>query len=129
GGNTFAWSGPGTFVNQTQISTAFTADSTGMFTLYVTDQCGTSEFYSQLIIGDYCELFIPNILTPNGDGINDILEIINIERFGNHVTLLNRWGQVIFESDNYDNKWAPPTNLSDGTYFYYITLDDGREYS
>ena len=129
GGYDFQWSGPATFLNQGQATTNFTGDSTGIYTLVVTDQCGTFATFDKFIVGEFCELFIPNILTPNGDGLNDILVIENIERFGNHLEISNRWGQLMFEADDYDNTWEPPSNISEGTYFYYILLEDGREYT
>ncbi|TNE75522.1 MAG: gliding motility-associated C-terminal domain-containing protein, partial [Bacteroidetes bacterium] len=47
------------------------------------------------------------------------------------VQISNRWGQVVFETTNYNNEWDGTSNgqqLPDGTYFYVISCDDDRLY-
>jgi len=55
-----------------------------------------------------CQLIIPTAFTPNGDGTNDVWEIIGLdEQFPeSKVTVFNRWGESIYESTqgNYTNK-------------------------
>ncbi|MFT6205735.1 MAG: gliding motility-associated-like protein [Spirosomataceae bacterium] len=60
---------------------------------------------------------IPNIITPNGDGKNDVL---NIGIVNTTIRILNRWGKLLFYSDNYKNDWG--ANVKSGTYFYEIIL-------
>jgi gliding motility-associated-like protein len=66
----------------------------------------------------------PNYITPNGDGFNDFLEFINLDRFSqNKLTIFNRWGQIIWEEDNYNNKWDGTINgkdVPDGAYYYVL---------
>ena len=51
-------------------------------------------------------LFIPNVITPNGDGYNDTWFIQNIGLFpSNSVIILNRWGDQVFVANNYQNNW------------------------
>lgn len=77
-----------------------------------------------------CEvaLQMPNIFTPNGDGINDFFEpmkIIGIEDATIHV--YNRWGQKLFESQTASNGWSGKTrglDCSVGTYFYVVNYSD-----
>lgn len=65
---------------------------------------------------------IPNIITPNGDGFNDYFLIENIEKFPNNsITILNRWGNTVFNTINYTNNFDG-ANLADGTYFYIIKI-------
>lgn len=70
---------------------------------------------------------LPNIITPNGDGINDYLEF-NFDNFGTciHLTIYNRWGSVIYDNPNYKNLWNGRNlngeDVSDGTYFYTVDL-------
>lgn len=73
-------------------------------------------------------LFIPNVLTPNGDGYNDTWFIKNVELFPrNSVKIINRWGDVVYQNRNYRNNWdgnyggAP---LPAGTYYYILDLGD-----
>jgi gliding motility-associated-like protein len=74
------------------------------------------------------------VITPNGDGINDILNIKYIEHFQNNtVTIINSYGEIIFQKDHYDNvnvfwdgrnKNGQP--VPDGTY-YFVVQADGRD--
>lgn len=71
------------------------------------------------------ELFIPNVFTPNGDGVNDRFEIRGIEAFDHvSITIYNRWGNSIYEHANYDNSWNG-TGLNAGTYYYVIETKEG----
>jgi gliding motility-associated-like protein len=77
------------------------------------------------------EVEVPNIFTPNGDGINDLFIVKNIETYANNsVTVFTRWGQKVYESTDYDNNmpWdgtdMQGNQLADGVYFYVITLDN-----
>lgn len=66
------------------------------------------------------KLKIPNVFTPNGDGVNDRFEIPNIERYiSNQLVILNRWGEKVFEKENYFGTWDGG-KLPDGVYFYIL---------
>ncbi len=78
-------------------------------------------------------LNIHNVITPNGDGANDIWFIDCIESFPfNTVNLFNRWGDLVSTFEGYNNSsvsWGG-TNLKgellpDGTYYYVIAIKDG----
>ena len=66
-----------------------------------------------------CLFFVPNIITPNDDGKNDVFIIESDFRITNRFWLIiyNRWGEKVYESHNYDNDWNGD-GLSDGVYFY-----------
>ncbi|MDL2283399.1 gliding motility-associated C-terminal domain-containing protein, partial [Odoribacter sp. OttesenSCG-928-G04] len=76
--------------------------------------------------------FVPNIITPNGDGINDTWRLDFISAYpGNVVTIYNRQGKVIFRSKDYQNDWGglgsssgstAHTFLPNGIYTYIIDL-------
>ncbi|GAA4495880.1 hypothetical protein GCM10023172_08340 [Hymenobacter ginsengisoli] len=78
---------------------------------------------------------IPTAFSPNGDGQDDTWEIDNIGAYaGNHVQVFNRWGSKIFDAANYSRstEWngtigGQPAPV--GTYYYVITLGNGRSYS
>ncbi|MFD2035060.1 gliding motility-associated C-terminal domain-containing protein, partial [Belliella marina] len=76
------------------------------------------------------ELKIPNVFTPNGDGINDTWAIEGIIHFfaSNKLVVVNRWGVEVFRTNNYNNDWNGG-NLAEGSYFYQLTAVDhqGRE--
>ena len=74
-----------------------------------------------------CEITIPNVFTPNGDGKNDYLVIENLEYYpDNKIVIFNRWGNKIFEKEGYKNDWDGDGH-SDGTYFYILELNDFAE--
>ncbi len=73
-------------------------------------------------------VFIPNVLTPNGDGYNDTWFIKNVELFPrNSVQIINRWGDVVYQNRNYRNNWDGEYGggpLPAGTYYYILDLGD-----
>ncbi|MFO7723897.1 MAG: gliding motility-associated C-terminal domain-containing protein, partial [Bacteroidales bacterium] len=73
-----------------------------------------------------CELTIPNIFTPNGDGYNDVFRIENLEHFKNsYMVIYNRWGTRVYESDDYANHWWDGRNQSDGVYYFVLHVTHG----
>lgn len=67
---------------------------------------------------------IPNIFTPNGDGVNEFLKFKHLEVFGsNNLVIFNRWGKKLFEQDNYKNDWNGGNHV-DGTYFFILTVPE-----
>ncbi len=72
------------------------------------------------------EVILPNVVTPNGDGMNDLLEIPYLPFYGkSKMTVINRWGITVYSSGDYQNDWYPE-HLSDGTYYYILELADGK---
>ncbi len=76
-----------------------------------------------------CHCQIPEGFSPNNDGKNDYLELINTENCIPDCALIiyNRWGNVVYRTDHYDTKWDGKYNgvdLPDGTYFYLINSSE-----
>jgi gliding motility-associated-like protein len=66
-------------------------------------------------------LFIPNVVTPNGDQWNDTWVIRNLELYPDHtLTIVNRYGQTILQTQQYRQDWSGE-ELSTGLYYYYLT--------
>lgn len=64
-------------------------------------------------------LLIPNTITPNGDGINDHLEILGIYDFDRiELDVFDRFGRMIYQSMNFKNDWYVDSSVNEGTYFY-----------
>lgn len=67
-------------------------------------------------------LKIPNVFTPNGDGVNDRFEIRGLEFYPeNRLVIFNRWGNEVYAAKTYNNDWDG-ANLSEGTYYYILDL-------
>ncbi|MBN4052395.1 gliding motility-associated C-terminal domain-containing protein, partial [Sphingobacteriaceae bacterium AH-315-L07] len=65
----------------------------------------------------------PNIFTPNGDGVNDLLFFREISGNGNikySLIIFNRWGQAIYQSNDYKNNWDGGI-LNPDVYYYVLT--------
>jgi gliding motility-associated-like protein len=77
---------------------------------------------------------LPNVFTPNGDGINDFCAVKGKNLAAFEMKVFNRSGDVIFESQSIDNAWDGKNqfgeNISTGTYFYLIIARgiDGKVY-
>jgi gliding motility-associated-like protein len=84
------------------------------------------------------DMKISKVVTPNDDGYNDNFEITGLEgcgfTFG--VKIFNRWGKIVYESNNYLNNWngrhdgsgmqiGSSTELPTGTYYYIVTVSGG----
>ena len=137
-------------LTSTEEEPRFTYVETGSYTtelkVYNPQGCDTS--YYKTIQVEPVKLKIPNVFTPNGDGVNDFfiisldngsgggssggstrdggegLEYENYEPLSRYyesseLTIFNRWGRVVFHSKDYQNNWDGG-GLSDGTYFYVL---------
>ena len=70
---------------------------------------------------------IPNLVSPNNDGINDRFEIRNIEKYpDNELVIFDRRGKVVFRAVSYANDWAVE-GLADGAYFYRFAVREGSK--
>lgn len=67
-----------------------------------------------------------NIITPNGDNLNDELVIENVALYPNNdLIVFNRWGREVYRKTNYDNSWKAD-DLPAGTYYYLFTVKGGQ---
>jgi gliding motility-associated-like protein len=93
--------------------------------------------YSSVVTIGLAEVIIPNAFSPDGDGVNDVLEIQGLNGRGAYVLrVFNRWEIKVFETSDYRNDWEGTSNVSsfigtdnslpEGTYFYLLEWQDGR---
>lgn len=95
------------------------ATSEGLYWVVVTDNNGCQASDSVLL--HQCELLLwmPNVFTPNGDGLNDIF----LPKYRNDVDIsfqmliFNKWGEQLFSTDNINQGW-------DGTYKGVLCKED-----
>ena len=111
------------FTGNTNVSINPTIDYSVTYRVTVTDLCGNTSFDEVVVpLRKDCDVIVPNIITPNGDGENQFLVFENLELFPNpKLAVFNRWGKKVFESDNYQNNWAP-VDLNSGVYFFTLEL-------
>ncbi|MDW7695377.1 gliding motility-associated C-terminal domain-containing protein [Flammeovirgaceae bacterium SG7u.111] len=70
------------------------------------DETNNTAIVTLTIIDSDVELTIMNVITPNADGMNEVLYIENIEFFPDgEVTILNKWGFEVFKTSGYQNDW------------------------
>lgn len=93
-------------------------DTSGIYSASVNVGDCSSEDNIQIDFLD-CPGFIPNIITPNDDNLNDYLVFENIQVLEWSLQIFNRWGQAVYMADHYMNEWdgddVPP-----GTYYYRL---------
>ncbi len=102
-------------------SHVFTKVETYHVVLTVTAENGCVDSLAQEINVQEVELVIPNIFTPNGDGINDTFIVTDLDKYmSNSLVVFNRWGRTVFEANNYSSGEWDGGNLSDGTYYFIL---------
>lgn len=101
----------------------FTYDQSGTYdiTLEATNGICSDKKTIKVVIDN---IIPPNVITPNGDGKNDTFVVGNTSS-GWKIQISDRWGKVVFQSDNYKNDWGGES--SNTTYFYTLTSPEGRK--
>ncbi|MCB2378577.1 gliding motility-associated C-terminal domain-containing protein [Hymenobacter sp. BT635] len=114
-GSTYLWS--------TQATTpSIIATTSGRYTVRVTQGACVEE--KAVTVTLLRPVLPPNIITPNGDGINDVFKPSKADLIepGTRLRLFNRWGRQVYTTDDYRNDWGP--GQPGGTYYY--TLENPR---
>lgn len=128
GGTTYSWLPPiGLSCTNCPNPTA-NPSSTTVYYATVTNKEGCSWVDSVEIVVLENKIIVPNVITPNGDGVNDYLVIKGLQYYP-HSTLniFDRWGKEVYTTTNYTNNWDGG-DQSDGVYFYILTLNTGKKY-
>lgn len=100
-----------------------------------TDKSVIAEGYIYVTVKDSDRFMVPNLITPNGDGLNDTWRLEFLSEYPDHrIMVFDRNGNVVFEADNYQNDWdgtgynkggyVGHVNLVNGVYTYIIELGD-----
>lgn len=126
----------------TTLSPFFVYPSEGIYTVNAILACSKDTISIDLqilncnssYISNECQVKIPNVFTPNSDGLNDSLkpEInCNVKTF--EFNILNRWGEIVWNSNSINSSWDGNhngTECSDGVYFYilkYISVEGEKK--
>lgn len=113
--------------------------SPGRYVLSVRDARGCElerEFsigisYANISDGCPCDVFIPNAMTPDMDGLNDVFKpVFSCPITQYHLQIFDRWGELIFETDNLNEPWNGGQNgyfVNPGVYLYKLSYRWGEE--
>ncbi len=87
--------------------------------------CSATGEFTIALVSDF-KVDATNVLTPNGDGINDRWLVRNLDAYpDNEVKIYDRAGHLVFSQRNYSNTWDGTVNgrpLAEGTYYYVLTI-------
>ena len=128
-GTNYTWSfGDGSILASNDTTVTHVYNQSGNFPVILTAQNGfcvdTAMAYIKVDLISY--FAVPNVFTPNGDGVNDVFTFDAVNMGEIHVLIYDRWGLKMFESTasgnvKWDGKNKGGTTVTDGTYFYIIT--------
>lgn len=135
--------GSAIFSNETQATTNVSGIAPGSNVLVFTtgqSPCAASDSIQILLLADenaLCgEIFIPEGFSPNGDLSNDLFVIYGVEGKQVNIKVFNRWGNLVYESDSYQNNWDGVCTtggvlfgeqLPEATYYYLVQIEGENE--
>jgi gliding motility-associated-like protein len=122
---TYSWT-PAVFLNSDTVPDPLcTPNSNISYKLAVENEFGCSTM-ADINVKLVRNPVIPNVFTPNGDGINDTWQVKNLPEYtASVVDIYNRYGQLVYHSTGYAHDWDGKSNgkpLPAGTYYYIIDL-------
>lgn len=95
----------------------------------VTQEGCVDTVYSQVVITLNGVIEMPNIFSPNGDGVNDRFLPLDVTGVVGELVIYNRWGQLLYSTTALDRGWDGSVDgkeSPEGTYFYTVTETDGE---
>ncbi|MES2630281.1 MAG: Ig-like domain-containing protein [Bacteroidota bacterium] len=83
------------------------------------------------VILNFMDIFVPGGFSPDGDGVNELFIIENANGRQIQLQMYNRWGNLVYESRDYQNDWSGTSNkgatigqnLPGGTYYYVMEVE------
>lgn len=83
------------------------------------------------VLKDYKSLIPNNMVTPNGDAVNDVWIVKNLDMYpNNEVKIFDRAGRLVYTKNSYDNSWDATFNgapVPEDTYYYVLSVDSGNK--
>ena len=84
------------------------ASDSGLYWVEVTTHCGlaTDSIFIDFLLDLNCFVTVPNAFSPNNDGKNDVFSpVLNCDASVYELSIYNRWGQMVFETNNQEEGW------------------------
>jgi gliding motility-associated-like protein len=123
GNNSYLWI-PVTGLSNSSIRNpvaTVSADQSYQVQMTMPSGCITTDSILVKVLGNDA-IFVPNVITPNGDGKNDRFVVVGLGNYpGSQLVIYNRWQNQVYNSASYNNDWAG-AGLSTGTYYYVLKL-------
>ncbi len=104
-------------------------DQPGDYWFMVTNECGSRAETITVVFEDCDEaVYIPSSFTPDNDGVNDVWKVVARNINAMQTLVMNRWGQVVFESNELAPVWVGgfdtgDSYVSDGLYFFRVEFE------
>jgi len=108
--------------NTTESTAQILVDSSSTYWVQVTDNNGCMNSDSININMLQCNLNLGNVITPDGNGLNDMFYTGGEDLKQFHLIIYNRWGQKVYETLSINEKWVCDCTV--GTYYYVIEVVD-----
>lgn len=111
--------------------TTFYGTSSSEYTLISThsEGCQREDYFVVIVLA----MDAPVGFSPNGDQVNDTFVIPELEFYEGSIVIWNRWGDIVYESDDYQNDWNGTCQsglcigsgpLPEGTYYYKVETEN-----
>lgn len=133
GGGTYSWAAAnGILAGQNGPALTVRPSQTTIYTVTVANAngCSSSASITIEVRDDFQAVKPNNLITPNGDGVNDLWVVENIDAYPNNtVQIFDRGGRVLFTKKGYNNTWDGTINgqpLAEGTYYYIIDFGTNK---
>ena len=115
---TYLWSDGYSSMSGTRV-----IDESGFYELTVSNACGTQTDQVNINILPFaCEIFVPNIFSPNRDLLNDVFKPLGFFEFTD-MTIFNEYGEILFFTDQTGIGWDGTYDgdlVQSGTYYFLI---------
>jgi len=133
GGNSYSWASADGIIsgqNGATLTIRPTANTTYTVTVTNNNGCSSTASYAVAVEDDLSILKATNLLSPNGDGVNDVWKVDNMDMYPRAVVrIFDKAGRVVYTKRGYDNTWDGTYNgqpLAENTYYYTIDLEAGK---
>ncbi|GAB3260359.1 hypothetical protein GCM10027347_24590 [Larkinella harenae] len=122
GAERYQWSMGNGDTLRTQTPGTYQYAESGQYQIALTAHKGACSLTLNMPVDIENMSMVPNVVTANGDGKNDVF---NIGFAGAKLEIMNRWGKLVYRSENYGNNWG--TAVPNGLYYYLITTQKGTK--